>query len=83
VQQDRQRRRRLIRPVSDKKKPRPKPIRARDCDTGKRRYRDQAEATNAIHLFQNWSQRTVVPVRTYACDRCQGWHTTSWETFDG
>lgn len=79
VWKERQRLRRLKRgPVITRRKPR-KRKRSRDCVTGLRRYRDQAEAIGAIHVFQVASTREVIPVRSFACRECLGWHTTSRE----
>jgi hypothetical protein len=48
------------------------------CDfSGKRRYRDKTEATNAVRHFQRHSERDVVPVRVYPCHMCKGYHLTS------
>lgn len=83
VWQERQRARRIARGPVQSRRPARKRNRDRDCESGKRRYRDQAEAIGAIHLFQHHSTRETIPVRAYECQWCQGWHTTSWETPDG
>ncbi|MCG6567484.1 hypothetical protein C3E87_07600 [Tessaracoccus sp. ZS01] len=59
------------------------------CDTtGKQRFRDHREAVEFLHLASNARQRAELSgreskrqeVRTYECDRCHGWHVTSWAT---
>lgn len=48
------------------------------CDfSGKRRYRDKTEATNAMRTVQRNSDRPTVPVRVYPCHMCKGYHLTS------
>lgn len=51
-----------------------RPKRTRAC--GKRRFRDHAEATHALHTLQR-SSRASIPVRSYECEVCGGWHLTS------
>lgn len=46
---------------------------------GKRRFRDQREAINALHRIRNRSTRSNVAVRVYFCPLCKGWHHTSKE----
>lgn len=78
---ERQRIRRLIRgPVAKKRATKRKHKRDRSCD-GMRRYRDQAEAIGAIHLFQTHSGRETIPVRAFACEHCGGWHSTTRPTW--
>lgn len=48
------------------------------CPSGKRRFRDHPSAVAALRRTGS-SSREVRPVRAYECDRCQGWHLTSWE----
>lgn len=47
---------------------------------GKHRYRDRQEALAALRAIVGRSRRDKVVKRAYACDRCHGWHLTSWET---
>jgi hypothetical protein len=49
---------------------------ARNCPTGKQRYRSKDEALRTIHAAAN-SNSKVKPVRAYECDGCKGWHLTS------
>jgi hypothetical protein len=44
---------------------------------GKRRYRDKAQATHAMHHLNQASTRERTVVRTYECEHCKGWHLTS------
>lgn len=53
--------------------------RQRQTACGKRRYRDHAEAIAALRLVRSDSVRGRVPVRTYECGKCGGWHLTSQE----
>lgn len=51
----------------------------------KKRYPDKRAAERAKHYIQsNYrdSDRSI-PVRTYECDQCRGWHLTSWEEPNG
>lgn len=43
----------------------------------KRRYRDHAQAVEALHHLLQCSRREKLPIRVYACDVCSGWHMTS------
>ena len=52
----------------------------------KRRYRDHREAVHMLHKFTNQRRRAEQDgrhskrreVRCYACNRCHGYHLTSW-----
>lgn len=44
------------------------------CRTGKRRFRDHAEAAQALGSIRSKSTRTDVPTRVYECGSCKGWH---------
>ena len=46
--------------------------------TGKKRYRDRQEAKQVI-TSARYSENTYIPVRTYPCLICYGWHLTSIE----
>lgn len=58
------------------------------CGSGKRRYRDAREATEALQRIGN--RRNVAnsdgiahtwrQCRKYYCDSCNGYHLTSWES---
>ncbi len=56
--------------------------------SGKVRFRDQREAVRALQSCDNARQRAAElraesrrrECRTYYCDDCRGWHTTSQET---
>lgn len=51
------------------------------CPTGKRRFRDHASAVQALRRTSRADdRRDRKPARAYHCDRCKGWHLTSWET---
>ncbi len=52
----------------------------RTCD-GKRRYRDQQEATRVIHFLASHSTREKAATRAYECEDCCGWHITSMQTW--
>lgn len=45
-------------------------------DSKKRRFRSQCEAIAALHTLSIRSTREDIPVRAYACKRCNGWHLT-------
>lgn len=55
--------------------------------SGKVRFRDQREAVRALQSCDNARQRAAElgaesrrrECRTYCCDDCRGWHTTSQE----
>lgn len=47
--------------------------RTRTC-RGKTRYRDAAEAKEALRRFKTRSTRQVIPTRWYDCGRCGGVH---------
>jgi hypothetical protein len=48
------------------------------CKCGKRRFRDQIEATRVLHTIQAATkQRRKSPCRVYLCGLCEGWHLTS------
>jgi hypothetical protein len=55
--------------------------------SGKVRFRDKREAVRALYASHNARQRAVEyavesgrrECRTYYCDGCKGWHTTSQE----
>lgn len=50
---------------------------------GKTRFRDQDEATQAMHRIQGkGDQRQKTPQRVYECPDCRGWHLTSrlWDS---
>lgn len=49
---------------------------SRACPSGKVRYPDHQSAAGALVALSH-STRAKVPVRTYACDMCRGWHLTS------
>lgn len=49
------------------------------CDTGKTRFRDQKEAIDSIRHLEHKSSREEIPIRTYKCPKCHGWHVTSKE----
>lgn len=60
------------------------------CPTsGKIRYRDAREATDALHALVNRSHiadqlggsHTIRVRRKYWCNSCRGWHLTSSETW--
>lgn len=54
------------------------------CESGKRRFRDQSEATASMHrLNAPTRRRQRVIARVYECPMCNGWHFTSWETPNG
>ena len=48
---------------------------------GKVRFRDDKEALRALHLIQNYSERSKVAVRCYSCPRCKGVHLTTMERY--
>lgn len=52
--------------------------------TNKKRYPDKRAAERAKRTIVNrHPERDELPVRTYRCDQCKGWHLTSWETPNG
>jgi hypothetical protein len=55
------------------------------CDqANKRRYPDKRAAERAKRTIVNGHpERDELPLRTYECDQCKGWHLTSWETPNG
>lgn len=56
--------------------------------SGKIRYRDAREATDALHTLRNKAaladalggQHQIRVARKYRCNACRGWHLTSQET---
>ena len=56
----------------------------------KTRYRDKDEAIAILHKFSNlrdsdlrdFGTTTYNQIRTYLCDKCQGWHLTSSQYWD-
>lgn len=51
---------------------------------GKRRFRDQQEATHALHhIVSRGFVRQKTPKRAYECPRCKGWHLTSQDDNGG
>ena len=71
--------------------PRRHPTRHREhCPgSGKVRYRDAREATEALHSLTNQAavadqlggQHSIRVKRKYQCHTCRGWHLTSQETW--
>lgn len=55
------------------------------CDAAvKCRYPDKRAADRAKHsIAKRYPDRDQLPVRSYPCETCHGWHLTSWETPDG
>ncbi len=51
-----------------------KPEWVRRCT--KKRFKDHAQAVRAIKNIGNRSTRDDIPVRSYACDYCGGFHLT-------
>ena len=50
------------------------------CRTGKRAYRDEQQAKNAItRIRQVGEKRDTSPERAYSCEFCGRWHLTSDE----
>jgi hypothetical protein len=57
--------------------------------SGKVRYRDAREATDALHALTNQAsladqlggQHTIRVQRKYQCNACRGWHLTSQATW--
>jgi len=50
---------------------------------GKTRYASAADAQTALALIVRYGDTDgLVPIRTYACTNCGGWHLTSWPTPD-
>lgn len=48
------------------------------CSCGKRRFRDHLQAVRALHNISNRATPgDHIPVRSYACPMCSGWHLTS------
>lgn len=48
------------------------------CRCGKRRFRDHLQAVRALHAISNRATPgDHIPVRSYACPICAGWHLTS------
>jgi hypothetical protein len=47
------------------------------CPSGKRRFRDHESAQRAVRDISARSHRARVPVRSYECALCKGWHLTS------
>jgi hypothetical protein len=72
-------------------KPRRHPIpRPKSCPmSGKIRYRDAREATEALHALTNRAARAeqlggehgIRVRRKYQCNACRGWHLTSQESW--
>lgn len=68
---------------------RPTPHREHCPMSGKVRYRDAREATDALHTLTNRAtladqlggQHTIRVRRKYQCTACRGWHLTSQETW--
>lgn len=52
--------------------------RQRMC-TGKKRFKDEAAAQQALHTMNPWGTDDAVPaqLRTYRCEYCGRWHFTS------
>jgi hypothetical protein len=51
------------------------------CPTRKKRFRDHEAAVQALRRTSRPDDgRDRKPTRAYPCDRCHGWHLTSWET---
>jgi hypothetical protein len=69
---------------------RAKPHRSTCPETGKIRFRDAREATDALQYLLNQVRladdlggvHTIRVQRKYACKACRGWHLTSWATPD-
>ncbi|MCU0264002.1 MAG: hypothetical protein MUF09_10100 [Candidatus Nanopelagicales bacterium] len=72
--------------------PRHRPIpHPRSCPmSGKVRYRDAREATEALHVLLNRAaladelggQHGIRVKRKYQCNACRGWHLTSQDTWN-
>ena len=68
---------------------RPRPHRDHCPMSGKVRYRDAREATDALHALTNRAAladqlggvHTIRVKRKYQCSACGGWHLTSQETW--
>ena len=68
---------------------RPTPHRDHCPMSGKIRYRDAREATDALHVLANRAaladelggRHTIRVKRKYQCTACRGWHLTSQETW--
>jgi hypothetical protein len=53
--------------------------RARMC-TGKKRFKDEAAAMQALHVMDPWGrddEGDAAGLRVYRCDYCHRWHLTS------
>ena len=50
--------------------------RRRMC-TGKKRFKDEASATRALHALDPWGREIGGALRVYRCDYCGRWHFTS------
>lgn len=67
------------------------PRRSACPQTGKVRYRDPREATNALQYLRNRAriaeetggEHTIRVSRKYHCVECHGWHLTSWASAGG
>lgn len=54
------------------------------CRTGKRGWRDEAQAKNQLtRILQSGDQRKVMPKRIYQCEFCHHWHFTSRDETPG
>lgn len=70
---------------------RPRPHRDHCPMSGKVRYRDAREATDALHALINQAARadqlggehTIGVRRKYRCNACGGWHLTSQRSWSG
>jgi hypothetical protein len=71
---------------NERQRPRCRPTVRGTCGgSGKRRFRDHAEAVAALHCAQNsrqWAARDGMitrrrEIRSYRCPMCNGWHLTS------
>lgn len=45
--------------------------------TGKKRFKDEAAATRALHVLDPWGRDSDAGLRVYRCDYCGRWHFTS------
>jgi len=50
--------------------------------TGKRRFKDEAAAHEALVVMDPWGREDegAPPLRAYRCDYCRRWHLTSQPT---
>lgn len=71
--------------------PRRRGSRSHCPSTGKVRYRDSEDASDALTALRNAARRAeesggehrIQVVRKYRCEECNSWHLTSWPTAAG